>query len=71
MTITTLIKTLAATRDGLERRHTGRRHPYTARIQARATHRLRSASAALIGSGALLIALGVGLRDLRRWIEHT
>jgi hypothetical protein len=71
MTIKTLSKALATTRDGLQRRHSGRRHPYTAGIQARATRRLRSASAALIGSGALLIALGVGLRDLRRRIEHT
>ena len=71
MTIKTLIKALAATRDGLERRRSGRRHLYTARIRARATRRLRSASAALIGSGALLIALGFGLHDLRRRIEHT
>jgi hypothetical protein len=71
MIIKTLSKALATTRDRLQRRHSGRRHPYTACIQARATRRLRSASAALIGSGALLIALGVGLRDLRRRIEHT
>ena len=71
MTIKTLIKALAAIRDGLERHHSSRRRLYTARIRARATRRLRSASAALIGSGALLIALGVGLRDLRRRIEHT
>ena len=71
MAIKTAINALAATRDGRERRHSGRRHPYTARIRARATHRLRSASAALIGSGAVLIALGLGLRDLRTRIEHT
>ena len=65
------IKTPAAIRDGLLRRHTSRWHPYTARIRARATGRLRSVSMALIGSGTLLIALGVGLRDLRRRIEHT
>jgi hypothetical protein len=28
-------------------------------------------SVALIGSGSLLIALGVGLRSLRRRIEHA
>jgi hypothetical protein len=28
-------------------------------------------SVALIGSGSLLIALGVGLRNLRRRIEHA
>jgi hypothetical protein len=71
MTFKTLIKAMAAIRNGLQRRHTGRRHRLTARIRACATGRLRGASAALIGSGALLIALGVGLRDLRRRIEHT
>jgi len=65
-----MIKTLAALRAGLQRRHTGTRHPYITRIRERVTGRLRGASAALIGSGALLIALGFGLRDLRRWIEH-
>jgi hypothetical protein len=71
MSIKILLKTLAAIRDGLQRRHTDMRHPYIARIRERVTGRLRGASVALIGSGALLIALGFGLRDLRRRIEHT
>ncbi len=71
MAIKTLIETAAAIRDELQRRHSGRWRSYTARIRARATGRLRSVSVALIGSGSLLIALGVGLRSLRRRIEHA
>ncbi len=67
----TLIETAAVIRDELQRRHSGRWHTYTARIRARATGGLRSVSVALIGSGSLLIALGIGLRNLRRRIEHA
>jgi hypothetical protein len=67
----TPIKTLAAIRDRLQWPHTNLWHSYIACIRERVTGRLRGASAALIGTGALLIALGVGLRDLRRRIEHT
>jgi hypothetical protein len=67
----TLIEPPAAISGGLQRRHSGRWHTYTARIRARATGGLRSVSVALIGCGSLLVALGVGLRNLRRRIEHT
>ncbi|HEX9440294.1 MAG TPA: hypothetical protein VF909_11455 [Roseiflexaceae bacterium] len=72
MHIKQLIKTLAAALPNrLKRRLANRVHLRTETMRARVTGRVRGASGALIGSGALLIALGFYLRDIDKRIEHA
>jgi len=72
MHIKQLIKTLAAALPNrLKRRLANRLHLRTETMRARVTGRVRGASGALIGSGALLIALGFYLRDIDKRIEHA
>jgi len=72
MPIKQLIKTLAATLPNrLKRRLANRLYLRTETMRARVTGRVRGASGALIGSGAMLIALGFFLRDMDKRIEHA
>lgn len=72
MHIKQLIKTqVAALPNRLKRRLANRLHRRTEMIRARVTGRVRGASGALIGSGALLIALGFYLREMGKRIEHA
>jgi hypothetical protein len=72
MYIKQLIKTQAAALPNrLMRRLTNRLNLPIATMRARVTGRVRGASGALIGSGAMLIALGFYLRDMDKRIEHA